>query len=110
VLHIHNIRYDNEAGHYWVLAGDHGDEPGVGISSADLLNFHWLIKGEQRYRAVDFFSFPDHLIYAQDTEMESNSTRKRGRRNDYDTSTAAACTLVNPAIYTPSQRPSSLRE
>ena len=81
--HIHNLIYDPGLDHYWVLAGDHGSEPGIGMLSADLERFEWLVKGEQRYRAVEVFDFGDCLIYATDTEMETNALvsldKKSGR-------------------------------
>jgi hypothetical protein len=58
--------------HYWVLAGDHDDEPGIGILSADLRHFEWFRKGEQDYRAVEVFDFGDRLVYATDTEVAQN--------------------------------------
>jgi hypothetical protein len=73
VLHVHNVLHDPARGHYWVLAGDHGDEPGIGILSEDLAKFEWLAKGEQLYRAVEAFDFGDRLVYATDTEMERNA-------------------------------------
>lgn len=73
ILHIHNVIWDASAGHWWVLAGDHGEEPGIGRMSADFARFEWLAKGEQRFRAVSVFDLGDRLVYATDTEMEPNA-------------------------------------
>lgn len=73
VLHVHNVRYDPGEDHYWVLAGDHDHEPGIGRLSSDLQHFEWFVKGKQCYRAVEFFDFGDRLVYASDTEMEPNA-------------------------------------
>lgn len=72
IRHVHNIVYDETAGHYWVLSGDHVDEPGIGRLSADLASFEWLVKGEQRFRAVCVFDLGDRLVYGTDTETASN--------------------------------------
>jgi hypothetical protein len=72
ILHIHNLCYDATLNQYWLLAGDHNHEPGIGLLSSDLSSFVWLAKGQQRYRAVDVFDFGDHLIYGMDSEKEAN--------------------------------------
>ncbi len=72
VRHIHNIFFDEKGGHYWVLTGDHGEEPGFGRLSADFKTFEWLVRGKQDYRAVCAFDFGDHFIYGTDTEHEPN--------------------------------------
>jgi hypothetical protein len=72
VLHVHNVIYDAHLDLYWVLAGDHDHEPGIGRLSRDLTRFDWLVKGEQRFRAVVAFDFGDQLVYATDTERETN--------------------------------------
>ena len=73
ILHVHNIIYDQRLQRYWVLTGDHKDEPGIGRLSADLRDYEWVRKGEQCYRAVELFDFGDRLIYATDTQWESNA-------------------------------------
>ncbi|MCP4248464.1 MAG: hypothetical protein GY778_15560 [bacterium] len=72
VRHVHNIVYDQGGHHYWVTTGDFDTEPGIGVLSADLRDFTWLVRGEQRYRAVDLFDLGDHLVYGTDTELERN--------------------------------------
>lgn len=73
ILHIHNLVYDRDLSHYWVLAGDHENEPGIGRLSADLKDFEWLVKGEQEFRAVEVFDFGDHLIYGMDSDRAANA-------------------------------------
>ena len=83
VRHVHNLYYDPGLEQYWVLAGDHDDEPGIGRLSADLRDFEWVGKGKQIYRAVCVFDFGDRLVYGTDTEMEPNAIvsldKKTGR-------------------------------
>ena len=73
VKHVHNIIEDSYDRCYWVLVGDHGEEPGIGRLSHDLKSLDWLVKGaDQKYRVVNAFVFPDKLIYATDTEKDFN--------------------------------------
>ncbi len=72
VRHVHNIFYDATGGHYWVLTGDHGDEPGFGRLSADFKSFEWLARGSQDHRAVCVFDFGDCFVFGTDTENEPN--------------------------------------
>jgi hypothetical protein len=119
VLHVHNVLYDRSLDHYWVLAGDHDHEPGIGRLSADLLRFDWLVKGEQRFRAVALFDLGDRLVYATDTEMERNglisldkATGHAERLRDFEGSCIYACqyggilaltTTVEPSRVNPSR-------
>jgi hypothetical protein len=80
VLHVHNVTWDASAGNWWVLAGDHGHEPGIGRLAHDFTRFEWLVKGEQRFRAVSVFDCGDRLLYATDTEMEPNSVISLDKR------------------------------
>jgi hypothetical protein len=98
VLHVHNLVWDAILQHYWVLAGDHDHEPGIGILSADLRDFEWFRKGSQCYRAVEVFDFGDRLVYATDTEVEPNGlisldkqTGQHERLRDFPGSCIYAC-------------------
>jgi hypothetical protein len=73
IRHVHNVIHDTHIGGYWVLAGDHDHEPGIGRLSGDLKDFEWVTKGEQQYRAVCVFDLGDELLYGTDTEMEPNA-------------------------------------
>jgi len=72
VKHVHNIIEDVKDNCYWVTVGDHDCQPGIGRLSRDLKHFDWLVKGEQKYRAVVLFTFADRLVYATDSEKEPN--------------------------------------
>lgn len=83
VRHIHNIFYDAKGGHYWVLTGDHGAEPGFIRISADFKSSDWLVRGKQDYRAVCAFDFGDHFIYGTDTEHEPNFVMRLNKRTGH---------------------------
>ncbi|NLX20374.1 MAG: hypothetical protein GXY55_01720 [Phycisphaerae bacterium] len=94
IRHVHNIIEDRYDGGYWVMAGDHGAEPGIGRLSADLKSFEWVVKGEQKYRAVSGFVFPDRLVYGTDTEKDFNAIHvldKRTGRTEKVVETPGSC-------------------
>jgi hypothetical protein len=115
VAHIHNIVYDAGLDLYWVLAGDHDDEPGIGRLSGDLARFEWFVKGEQRYRAVAAFDFGDRLVYATDTEVEPNglisldkTSGRAERLRDFEGSCIYACRFGGIYAITTTVEPSAV--
>lgn len=80
IKHFHNVQFDPGLGRYWVLAGDHGEEPGIGLLSADFREFQWVVRGEQRHRAVEFFDLGDCLVYGTDTEKDINRVMRLDKR------------------------------
>jgi len=72
IHHIHNVIVDPYANHYWVLAGDHGTQPGIAALSKDGRNLDWVDRGHQMVRAVSALPRPDCLIYGSDSELEPN--------------------------------------
>jgi hypothetical protein len=115
IKHIHNLVYDPKHHLYWVLAGDHGKEPGFGRLSADLKSFDWLVKGKQDYRAVCVFDMGDYLIYGTDSEKEANgairlekSTGKIERLTEFEGSCIYACKFGNFYALSTSVEPSAV--
>jgi len=72
IRHVHSLQYDPAQRGYWLFAGDHGEEPGIGLLAEDFSRFDWLVKGHQKYRAVCAFDRGDHLVYGTDTELMTN--------------------------------------
>jgi hypothetical protein len=70
IKHIHSVVEDRIDNCYWVLAGDHFEQSGIGRLSKDFKSFEWLVKGEQKYRAVYVFPLKDRLVYGTDSEKE----------------------------------------
>lgn len=115
ILHLHNIVWDTGRGHYWVLAGDHDDEPGIGVLSADLKSFDWLVKGRQLYRAVEVFDGGDRLIYIMDSEKERNylvhldkSSGKAETSAEFEGSCIYACRFGKWLTFTTTVEPSKV--
>ena len=80
IHHIHNIVVDRYADHYWVLAGDHGRTPGIGVLSKDCRHLDWVERGSQMVRAVSVLVRPDCLIYGSDSELEANHIVRLNKR------------------------------
>lgn len=72
IRHIHSVIPHGSGTGYWVMTGDYGNEPGIGILAQDGADLQWLGRGEQRYRAVHVFDHNGSLVYGTDTEEESN--------------------------------------
>jgi hypothetical protein len=122
ILHVHNVVYDEARRHYWVLTGDHGNEPGIGRLSLDLRDFEWVARGEQSFRTVAVFDFGEYLVYGTDSEREANavmrfekSTGRVERLQELDGSCIYACrfgglyvlsTTVEPSVVNVSRQAS----
>jgi hypothetical protein len=113
--HVHNIIYDARMRGYWLLVGDHDDDPGIALLSEDLKQVDWVVKGKQSYRAVCAFDFGDYLVYATDTEKEPNAvmtldkaTGRTERRQELDGSCIYACRFGRFYVLSTSIEPSEL--
>ncbi len=111
--HVHNVVWDPAREHYWLLVGDHGHHPGIGRLSADFARLEWLGKGEQRYRAVHVFDLGDRLVYATDSEVETNhlisldkSTGRIERLREFEGSCIYACRFGELYALTTTVEPS----
>lgn len=72
IRHIHNILVDPYKDHYWILAGDFEQQPGIAALSKDFRNLDWLNRGGQNCRAVSAINLPDRFIYGTDSDRERN--------------------------------------
>ena len=70
--HVHRIQEDPYEDCYWVLVGDHGPHPGFLRLSKDFKTADWLVRGEQKYRAVTAIILKDRIVYGTDSEKEPN--------------------------------------
>jgi hypothetical protein len=115
IRHIHNLYFDAALHKYWVLAGDHGHEPGIGLLSADFRDLEWVVKGDQTHRAVCLFDFGDRIVYGTDTEMAPNAvmsldkaTGKLRRVAETDGSCIYACRFGSTYAISTSVEPSKV--
>lgn len=117
ILHVHNLIFDPTIRKYWLLAGDHNHEPGIGILSEDLKDFDWLVKGKQEHRAVDIFDFGDRLVYGMDSEKEANAVisldKKSGRierHTEIDGSCIYSCKFGGLHVLSTTVEPSAVNK
>jgi hypothetical protein len=115
IRHVHNLYYDSGLDKYWVLAGDHEAEPGIGLMSAELDSLEWVVKGDQTHRAVCVFDLGDRLVYGTDTEMAPNAVMsldkasgKLRRVAETDGSCIHACRFGSVYAITTSVEPSEI--
>ncbi len=115
VKHIHNLVLDERRAHYWVLAGDHDSEPGIGRLSLDLRSFDWFVKGKQACRAVCLLDMGDCLVYGTDSEKEPNaivrlekSTGRLERLAETEGSCIYACRFGRYYVLSTSVEPSDV--
>ncbi len=115
ILHVHNLVFDAALKKYWLLAGDHDHEPGIGLLSEDLASFDWVAKGKQEYRAVEVFDFGDRLIYGMDSERAPNAvisfekaTGRVERGTELDGSCIYACRCGGLYALTTTVEPSAV--
>lgn len=72
VRHVHNVVYDRYLDKYWVLVGDFGNEPGIGLLERDFSSLEWVARGNQIARAVGAVVERDYLLFGTDTELQQN--------------------------------------
>jgi hypothetical protein len=71
IRHVHSIVVEPSGG-FWVLVGDFGRQPGVGLLSDDLRHLDWLARGHQKVRTVGVLVRPECLIYGTDSDRDRN--------------------------------------
>lgn len=72
IRHVHNLLPDPSRDGYWVLVGDYGPQPGVGLLSRDMRTMNWLCRGHQRVRLASAIVTPDCLLCGTDSDYERN--------------------------------------
>ena len=73
VTHIHNIIFDNQRNHFYILTGDSDKESGIWIADNEFLQVKPLVVGKQSYRACVLFPTANGVIFATDTPLETNN-------------------------------------
>lgn len=113
--HVHNIYHDRSLNQHWVLTGDYGDDPGFALLSPDFEHVEWVVRGQQKYRAVCMHDFGDHLVYGTDTDREPNAiyrmdkaTGRVDKLADVDGSCIYGCRCGDYYVFSTSAEPSSV--
>ena len=72
IRHVHKVLVDPYQDNYWVLVGDFGRQPGIGVLSKDLKTLEWLCRGCQECRAAAAIVESDCLLYGTDSDRARN--------------------------------------
>lgn len=80
--HIHAIVVDNIREGIWVLSGDFNDSSAIYLIKDGFNEVTPVVKGLQKYRSCVAFPTYKGLLYATDTQIESNSVRMLRKEND----------------------------
>lgn len=115
IRHVHNVLFDRHLDAYWVLTGDYGDEPGIGLLDKDLTRIEWIDRGHQEARAVGAIVEEDALLFGTDSDRVQNRIKRIDKRSgavtalrDVDGSSLFACrfgsvraisTCVEPNVH-----------
>ena len=75
INHIHALIPDKYNKCVWILAGDFEHSAAIYKASDNFKSIELILEGEQKYRSCVAFPTKDGLIYATDTQLETNTIR-----------------------------------
>jgi len=79
--HIHSIVPDRFNDCLWILAGDFANSSCIWMAKDNFSSVIPILRGSQNYRSCVAFATEDGLLYATDSQFESNSIRLLKRNN-----------------------------
>jgi len=114
INHIHALIPDNYNHCVWVLVGDFEHSAAIYKATSNFEKVELIVQGEQCYRACVAFPTKDGLLYATDTQIESNSIRMlvndgqwlSKKLSDINGSCIYGCELDEYYIFSTSTEPS----
>ncbi len=98
IEHVHSIVPDAYRECLWVLTGDFDNAAGIWMVKNNFNEIEPVLIGKQIFRACVAFPEPEGLIYATDSQFETNSIRLLKKSNDKWVS-ECICEINGPAIY-----------
>tara|TARA_R110001583_G_scaffold107898_1_gene256600 strand:- start:10704 stop:11789 length:1086 start_codon:yes stop_codon:yes gene_type:complete len=114
INHVHALIPDAYNQCVWILVGDFEHSAAIYKATNNFENVELIVKGKQCYRACVAFPTKDGLLYATDTQIESNSVRMLVEQNgqwiskkliDINGSCIYGCELKNYYIFSTSTEP-----
>jgi hypothetical protein len=83
--HIHNLVVDKYRKCLWVLAGDTDEGAAIYQIKDDFRSVERVVYGHQHFRSCVLFPIEEGLLYATDSQYETNSIRllKEGNKNTW---------------------------
>jgi hypothetical protein len=98
IEHIHAIIPDVYRECLWVLTGDFDKASGIWMVKDNFKEVKPILINNQKFRACVAFPEPEGVIYATDSQFETNSIRLLRKKNDEWVSDLI-CEINGPAIY-----------
>jgi len=114
INHVHALIPDVYNQCVWILVGDFEHSAAIYKATNNFNKVELIVKGKQCYRACVAFPTKDGLLYATDTQMESNSVRMLVKEdgqwiskklNDLNGSCIYGCELDDYYIFSTSTEP-----
>lgn len=75
INHVHNIIFDTFRHCAWVLTGDFEKSAGIWQVFDDFRRVSCVVGGEQKFRSCVAFALEEGLLYATDSQFETNNIR-----------------------------------
>lgn len=75
INHIHNLVVDHHRSCIWLLAGDTDDSAAIYQIKNNFKTVTRVVYGKQEYRSCVLFPIKEGLLYATDSQFQSNSIR-----------------------------------
>ncbi|GAB3902932.1 hypothetical protein [Mucilaginibacter boryungensis] len=98
VDHVHAIIPDNYTNCVWILTGDFENGAGIWMAQDNFKVVKPILVGKQIYRACVAYPQKEGLIYATDSQFETNSIRLL-KNTDKGWVSELICEINGPAIY-----------
>lgn len=73
--HIHNLIIDQKRNCIWILAGDFGTGAAIYQAKDNFKIVNKIVSGSQKFRSCVAFPIDEGLLYATDSQFESNSIK-----------------------------------
>jgi hypothetical protein len=99
VEHIHAVIPDTKSKSFWILTGDFDKAAGIWLADSNFYSIKAIFRGSQAYRSCVAFIYRDGLIYATDSQTESNSINLLSKIGDNDFQVIKLMDINGPCIY-----------
>lgn len=99
IEHIHNIIPDKFRNCLWILTGDFDESSCIWMAKNDFEEVIPIKRGSQKYRACVAFAEKEGLIYATDSQFETNSIRILTEDKNNVWKSKSICEINGPSIY-----------
>lgn len=99
IEHIHAIIPDKYRECLWILTGDFNKASGIWMAKHNFKDVKPILLGEQIFRACVAFPEKKGIIYATDSQFETNSIRVLHENENGEWVSDFICEINGPAIY-----------